>query len=111
MSFTEKVLLKSLRFTELSHETKVLNMATKIMGLSSQIPKPTKPYAEEVVYSSQQEECVCVQHISHPVQWCSQKPRQTVVLFAAKILLINIYKSHSCQLVRICTGVHRSIDA
>ena len=90
MSFTGKVLLKSLRFTELSHETEVLNMATdEIMGLSSQIPKPTKPYAGEVVYSSQQEECVCVQHISHPVQWCSQKPRQTA---AAKILLINIHK-------------------
>ena len=73
MSFTEKVSLKSLRFTELSHETEVLNMVTEIMGLSSQIPKPTKPYAGEVVYSSQQEECVCVQHISHPVQWCSQK--------------------------------------
>ena len=31
MSFTEKVLLKSLRFTELSHDTEVLNMATEIM--------------------------------------------------------------------------------
>ena len=51
MSFTEKVLMKSLRFTELimSHETKVLNMATEIMGLSSQIPEPTKPYAGKVL--------------------------------------------------------------
>ena len=51
MSFTEKVLMKSLRFTELimSHETKVLNMATEIMGLSSQIPEPTKPYAGTVL--------------------------------------------------------------
>ena len=114
MSFTEKVLLKSLRFTELSHKTEVLNMATEIMGLSSQIPKPTKkskPYAGGVVYPSQQEECVCVQHISHPVQWCSQKQRQTVALLAVKILLINIHKSHSCQLVRFCTGVRGLIDA
>ena len=68
MSFTEKVLLKSLGFTELimSHETEVLNMITEIMGLSSQIPKPTK-CTGEAVYSSQQEECVCVQHIGHPV--------------------------------------------
>ena len=73
MSFTEKVLLKSLRFTELNHETEVLNMVTEIMGLSSQIPKPTKPCAGEAVYTSQQEGWVCVQHISHPVQWRSQK--------------------------------------
>ena len=50
MSFTEKVLLKSLRFTELNHETEVQNMVTEIMGLSSQIPKPTKPCAGEAVY-------------------------------------------------------------
>ena len=29
--------VKSLRFTELSHETEVLNIVTEIMGLSSQI--------------------------------------------------------------------------
>ena len=51
MSFTKKVLLKSLRFTELNHETEVLNMVTEIMGLSSQIPKPTKPCAGEAVYT------------------------------------------------------------
>ena len=35
--WTEKVLLKSLRFTELSHETEVLNMVTEIMERSSQM--------------------------------------------------------------------------
>ena len=57
MIFTEK--WKALGFTELSHETEVLNMVTEIMGLSSQIPKPTKPYAGEAVYSLPQDECVC----------------------------------------------------
>ena len=65
-SINKKVLLKSLGLTELSHETEVLNMVTEIIGLSSQIPKPTK-CAGKAVYSSQQKECVCVEHISHPV--------------------------------------------
>ena len=60
MSFTEKLKVYEI-------------LVTEIMGLPSQIPKPTKPYAGEAVYSSQQEERVCVQHISHPVQWCSRK--------------------------------------
>ena len=33
MSFTEKVLLNILTFTELNHETKVLNMATADHGI------------------------------------------------------------------------------
>ena len=57
MSFTKKVLLKSLGFTELGQ---VLNMVTEIIGLSSQTLKPTKCTGEA-------EECVCVQHTSHPV--------------------------------------------
>ena len=56
------------------------------MGLSSQIPKQTKPYAEEAVYFSQQEECVCIQHNLSAIP-CSgvarniREPRQTAEFF------------------------------
>ena len=80
--------MKSLRFAELSHETEVLNMVTEIMGLSSQIPKPTKFYAGEAVYSSQQEECVSAILCSGVARNIGE-PRQPAARFAAKIIFAN----------------------
>ena len=85
--------MKCLRFVELSHETEVLNMVTEIMGLSSQIPKPTKPYAgERFTLHSKRNVYAYVCSISAIL--CSgvvrniREPRQSAARFAAKILII-----------------------
>ena len=101
--------MKSSRFVELSHETEVLNMVTEIMGLSSQIPKPTKPYAgERFTLHSKRNVFVC----SISAILCSgvvgniREPRQLAARFAAAKILLH--KSRSC---RFNTGVCGSIDA
>ena len=78
------------------------------MGLSSQIPKQTKPYAGEAVYFSQQEECVLYNISAIPCSGVARnirEPRQTAEFFLQrKILLINIHKQHRCQLARDVRG-------
>ena len=102
---------KALRFTELSHETKLLNMVTE--GLSSQIPKPTMPWENHFTLHSRRN--VYVYSISailySGVARNIRQQRQPAVHFAVKVLLNNIHKSCSCAFLHWCSWIDRHVAA